>query len=109
MAFLIKILTFCLISLEVFLLFLSTYLTIALIGLSFPINTDYNSKNGEIEIFVTSNGVHTDIRLPVKTSVIDWTDFIDDKHFRGINKKPSYIYYTFPRVPAILWFFWGPF
>jgi len=78
-------------SLEILILFLCTYLTIALIGASFPINTDYNPENGEIDIFVISNGTHTDVSLPVETTLINWTEFIDTKTFRGIRQSPEFI------------------
>ena len=91
MKYITKVALFLLYSLEVLILFLSSYLTIALIGASFPINTDYNPKNGEIEIFVISNGLHTDISLPVKTTLINWTDFIDTKTFRGIYQSPKFV------------------
>ena len=91
MNYIIKVAIFFLYSLEILILFLSTYLTIALIGASFPINTDYNPENGEIEIFVTSNGIHTDVCLPVQDSLINWTEFIDTKNFRGIKQSPEFI------------------
>ena len=82
---------FLLYSLEILILFLCTYLTIVLIGASFPINTDYNPENGEIEIFVISNGIHTDVCLPVQDSLINWTEFIDTKNFKGIKQSPEFI------------------
>ena len=91
MKYLTKVILFSLYSLEISILFLSTYLTISLIGASFPINSEYNPENGEIDIFVTSNGVHTDLCLPVKTDFINWTEFIDTKTFRGINQNPKFI------------------
>ena len=91
MKYVTKVILFLLYSLEILILFLSTYLTIVLIGASFPINTDYNPENGEIEIFVTSNGVHTDLCLPVETALINWTEFINTKTFGGINQNPKFI------------------
>ncbi|MBT6438654.1 MAG: TIGR02117 family protein [Flavobacteriales bacterium] len=91
MKYIIKVAIFFLYSFEILTLFLSTYLTIALIGASFPINTDYNPENGEIEIFITSTEVHTDVCLPVETALINWTEFIDTKTFRGINQNPQFI------------------
>ncbi|GAB3537356.1 TIGR02117 family protein [Pontibacter brevis] len=46
-----------------------------------------------IEIFVTSNGVHTDIVVPVATPIIDWRDKIPLHHFR--NADSSYQYLAF--------------
>jgi len=91
MKYITKVAIFLLYSLEILILFLCTYLTIALIGASLPINTDYNPENGEIEIFVTSNGIHTDVCLPVETTLINWTEFIDTKTFRGIKQSPEFI------------------
>jgi uncharacterized protein (TIGR02117 family) len=91
MKYITKIALLLLYSLEILILFLSTYLTIALIGASFPINTDYNPENGEIEIFVTSTEVHTDVCLPVETALINWIEFIDTKTFSGINQVPKFI------------------
>ena len=91
MKYITKVALFLLYSLEILILFLSTYLTIALIGGSFPINTDYNPENGEIEIFVTSNGIHTDVCLPVETTLINWIEFIDTTTFSGINQVPKFI------------------
>ena len=91
MKYITKVAIFLLYSLEILILFLCTYLTIALIGASLPINTDYNPENGEIEIFIISNGVHTDICLPVETTLINWTEFIDTKTFSGIHQNPQFI------------------
>ena len=44
-----------------------------------------------VEIFVTSNGVHTDIVVPVSTSLIDWRDKIPLHHFRNIDSSYRYL------------------
>jgi uncharacterized protein (TIGR02117 family) len=38
-----------------------------------PVNRDFQPATGGTEVFVCSNGVHTDFVLPVTTSVIDWS------------------------------------
>jgi len=91
MKYITKGVFFLLYSLEIFILFLCSYLTIVLIGLSIPLNTDYNPKNGEIEIFIISNGVHTDVCLPVKSNTIIWTDFIESTVYKGLIRKPEFI------------------
>ncbi len=60
-------------------------------GLLFPINGDYKYSKNEIQFYVKSNGVHTDICLPVNTPMHDWSNFIDVKDFRGIQTKPKFI------------------
>lgn len=57
---------------EFFIAFISTYLTIALWGMAIHIGTYIPTKNG-VEIFMKSDGVHTDFVLPVKTSTKDWS------------------------------------
>jgi uncharacterized protein (TIGR02117 family) len=41
---------------------------------------------GEIEFFVKTNGVHSDLCLPVKSEVIDWSSFIAPSDFPEVNK-----------------------
>jgi len=48
-----------------------------------PVNTSYAQNEPEtIEIFVISNGIHTDLVLPVKTHVTDWRTEIPLHHFK---------------------------
>lgn len=38
-----------------------------------------------IEIWVVSNGAHSDICLPIRSSVIDWAKFIDTSQFKPLD------------------------
>ncbi|HCS50785.1 TIGR02117 family protein [Rubinisphaera sp.] len=60
-------------SLLLFLAMIGTYLLIILIGL-LPANSDFEESSEGIEIFITSNGVHADVVMPIKTHIIDWRD-----------------------------------
>lgn len=62
-----------------------------LAGMLIPINHDYIYSDEEIQFYVISNGVHTDICLPVKNEVFDWTSFIATNDFQGLINQPSYI------------------
>jgi len=56
----------------------------AALGLGyFPLNRDFASTPGGTEVFVCSNGVHTDFVLPVKTMVVDWTQVFPPRDFSG--------------------------
>lgn len=44
----------------------------------------------DIEIFIQSNGVHTDVCMPVKSDFFDWTTFIDTTLYQK-NKNYEYI------------------
>lgn len=38
---------------------------------------------GEVEIYLVANEIHTDIVLPVKNALYDWTTFIDPNSYSG--------------------------
>jgi uncharacterized protein (TIGR02117 family) len=60
--------------LESLLAFLFVYLVIAVFGAVIPVGIVRNQ--GDVTIYVQSNGVHTDVILPVQTEAINWLDFI---------------------------------
>lgn len=74
--------------LEVFFAFLFVYLIISITG--GIISTGQLKKNGDLYIYVQSNGIHTDICLPVRSEQINWRKFIPEKHFPK-NKHFEYI------------------
>ena len=42
------------------------------------ITTNYSkNENLDYEIFIKSNGVHTDVVLPIKSDMINWFDFFN--------------------------------
>jgi uncharacterized protein (TIGR02117 family) len=56
----------------------------AAVGLGYlPLNRDFQPAPAGTEIFVCSNGVHTDFVLPVKTPVIDWSARFPARDFAG--------------------------
>jgi uncharacterized protein (TIGR02117 family) len=63
-------------SLAVFALILALgvgYLLAALILGYIPLNRDFQPASAGTDIFVCSNGVHTDFVLPVKAAAVDWS------------------------------------
>lgn len=48
------------------------YLITALVSTFIPVNNSFTEAENGVEIFIRSNGVHTDIVVPVKDSVKDW-------------------------------------
>jgi uncharacterized protein (TIGR02117 family) len=69
---------------------IALYVTYLLTAMLIPVNMDYVYSEEEIQFYVVSNGVHTDICLPVKTDVYDWSSFIAAEDFQGIQ-QPKYI------------------
>src|SRR3989338_218850 len=61
-------------SLELIVAFLFVYLVVAIYGAVIPVGQLRNQ--GDVVIFVQSNGVHTDVCLPVETKWHNWLDFI---------------------------------
>lgn len=54
-------------------------------GISSPVKQD------SVQIFLTSNGIHTDLVLPVKTDYIDWRDKVPLHHFAGADSSFTHI------------------
>jgi uncharacterized protein (TIGR02117 family) len=66
-------LRFILKSIFVCIVFLFVYILCALLLPKIQVNSDVNKEGKTIPIYILSNGVHTDIVLPVKNHVFDWT------------------------------------
>jgi uncharacterized protein (TIGR02117 family) len=59
----------------IFLLILAIFLSLI------PVNTAYLPSEDGISIYVSSNGVHTDLILPVQSEIIDWQDLFEPAYF----------------------------
>ena len=44
---------------------------------SLPLNEE--QPKGEITLFLVSNGVHTDVVMPLKNDIFDWSDVVNPK------------------------------
>lgn len=51
-----------------------------------PVNKNQSENNKEYTIYIKSNGVHTDLVLPIKTDLKDWSEKIK---FENIQSKDS--------------------
>jgi uncharacterized protein (TIGR02117 family) len=89
MRYLKKYAKFFLIPLNLLFIFIAIYLFCSIVFTIIPVNTDFKEDENGIEIFVSSNGVHTDVIVPVKTSEKDWTEKIKPEDF-----KPSALKYV---------------
>ena len=59
----------------IFLLFVFSYLLAAWIFASLPVNQA--QPKGEITLYLVSNGVHTDVVMPLKNEIFDWTRVVN--------------------------------
>jgi len=58
------------------------------------VNSGFKPDQNGIEIYVISNGVHTDIAVPALTTQKDWTEFLDPSSFQPpvpAGTTPEYI------------------
>lgn len=67
-------------------------LAVLLCGL-LTVNNSFAQTPRGIEVVVMDNGVHTDLALPVKTSVIDWNNYLFLQDYRGA--KASFTHFAF--------------
>jgi len=59
-----------------------TFLLLSILLSIIPVNRSYIQDSGGIDVYISSNGVHTDFVLPVNTAIIDWQDFFSPEHFK---------------------------
>ena len=74
-----RILLYLVVTIVAFILF---YFTCAFICARISVNEDV-SKVGKIKVYVKSNGVHTDVVVPVKTTIIDWESVFPYRNTKG--------------------------
>lgn len=66
------------------------YLAAAFCLSRITVNDDAVAKN-DVTIYILSNGVHTDIVLPVKTDLIDWSQLVKYEHTEGKDTTAQFI------------------
>ena len=66
------------------------YVIVVLIGL-IPVNNDFQPADDGIEILLTSNAVHADIILPIRTDVIDWREEFPAHCFSGNVENATHV------------------
>lgn len=85
-----KIIKFILKSIAVILGFILCYTLTAFLLSKITIAKEANSKP-EVEIFILTNGVHTDIVMPTKSTQIDWSRQIQYKNTIAADSTYQYI------------------
>ncbi|MCG9792588.1 TIGR02117 family protein [Flavobacterium algicola] len=66
------------------------YLLISFILSKIQVSGELTTKK-EVEIYIQSNGVHTDIVMPVKSSQIDWSKEIKYSHTKSADSSAQYV------------------
>lgn len=70
---------------------ITLYFIIALILSNIPLNSNFKETPAGIEIFVQSNGVHTNFILPSQSEFMDWTAHLPYNQFEEVDSTFKYI------------------
>ncbi|WP_313807935.1 TIGR02117 family protein [Flavobacterium sp.] len=65
---------------------------LAVLGISkISVNEDVVNPKEGIEIYLLSNGVHTDIVVPVKNDIKNWSETVQFQHTKGQDTTANYL------------------
>ena len=73
-----------------FLGLVALYVIIALLLAKISVKEEQNAPD-EVAIYILTNGVHTDIVMPVETKIIDWSTEIKYNHTSEANNSYKYV------------------
>ena len=76
--------------LAIFILPLVTYLLIVTLLSFVSVNEDLVENQQEISIYILTNGVHTDVVLPLKSEHYDWTNQLKPEHTKAKDSTYQY-------------------
>ena len=77
--------------LAIFILSLVTYLLIVTLLSFVSVNEDLVENQQEIPIYILTNGVHTDIVLPIKNEHHDWSNQLKFEHTKSKDTMYQYV------------------
>ena len=71
--------------------FIILYLVSAFVLSRIPVNSEDKDKNEDVTIYIKTNGVHTDIVVPIKTEFKDWSEKMQFSHIKSQDSTMQYI------------------
>lgn len=71
--------------------FILLYLLFAFLLPYCKANSSFKNASDGIEIYVQSNGVHTDIVMPIKSEHINWNEVLPYSDFVNVNSNYNYV------------------
>ena len=77
--------------LAIFILSLLTYLLIVTLLSYVSVNEDFAENQQEIPIYILTNGVHTDVVLPIKNEHYDWSNQLKFEHAKSKDTTYQYV------------------
>lgn len=80
------------ISIALTILLLVTYAFAAYIIAYIPVNTEFKECNTDgVEIYISTNGVHTDLVLPIQNNLKNWSAFVNPADTKLKNTNYQYV------------------
>ncbi|MDD3005201.1 TIGR02117 family protein [Flavobacterium sp.] len=73
------------------LIFIVVYVFFAFAIPYIGVNKKHTSTSQDVEIYIKTNGVHTDIVVPIKSEYKDWSKIIQYKHIKSKDSTLQYI------------------
>ena len=70
---------------------IAVYFVIAFLLVLFPENMHERASESSIEAYVRSNGVHTDVVLPIRSADVDWTEYFPTSDAKAAPADAAYI------------------
>ena len=67
------------------------YVIVAMISSMIPVNTSQPVSGKDHVIYIRSNGIHTDIVMPVKNELVNWLGLVDPAHTRAGDINLQYL------------------
>lgn len=71
--------------------FVVLYLLFAFVLSRIPVNSEDTDPKKEIAIYIKTNGVHTDIVVPIKSKYKDWSEKVQFAHIKSQDSTLQYI------------------
>ena len=86
-----KMLIFLAKSILALFIFALVYLFLVFVIPYFSVNAKEQSPSEEVTLYIKTNGVHTDIVVPIKTTFKDWSETLKFSHIKSQDATMQYI------------------
>jgi uncharacterized protein (TIGR02117 family) len=71
--------------------FLIIYISSAFVFSRITVNSDFENQSKDVAIYIKTNRVHTDIIVPVKNDIIDWSSKIKIENTKAKDTTASFV------------------
>lgn len=71
--------------------FVVVYVLFAFVLSRIPVHSEDEDKDEDVAIYIKTNGVHTDIVVPIRTEYKDWSEKVQFAHIKSQDSTMQYI------------------